>query len=116
MSEEGIINEYILPNGIRILHKHRSGQIAHLAMMVGTGMRDEQPDENGLAHFVEHMIFKGTKRRKAYHVLSCLENIGGDLNAYTTKEETCIHASFLKESQGNRSFCRHSIQQHIPGK
>lgn len=97
MSEEGIISEYILPNGIRILHKHRSGQIAHLAMMVGTGMRDEQPDENGLAHFVEHMIFKGTKRRKAYHVLSCLENIGGDLNAYTTKEETCIHASFLKE-------------------
>ena len=47
MSEEGIISEYILPNGIRILHKHRSGQIAHLAMMVGTGMRDEQPDENG---------------------------------------------------------------------
>ena len=65
--------------------------------MVNTGMRDELDNENGLAHFVEHMLFKGTKKRKAYHVLSCLENVGGELNAYTTKEETCIHASFLKE-------------------
>lgn len=97
MSEESIISEYILPNGIKILHKHRSGAIAHLSLMVNTGMRDEFADENGLAHFVEHMLFKGTKKRKAYHVLSCLENVGGELNAYTTKEETCIHASFLKE-------------------
>ena len=97
MSEESIISEFILPNGIKILHKHRSGAIAHLALMVNTGMRDELDNENGLAHFVEHMLFKGTKKRKAYHVLSCLENVGGELNAYTTKEETCIHASFLKE-------------------
>ena len=97
MSEESIISEYILPNGIKILHKHRSGSIAHLSLMVNTGMRDELANENGLAHFVEHMLFKGTKKRKAYHVLSCLENVGGELNAYTTKEETCIHASFLKE-------------------
>lgn len=60
-------------------------------------MRDELEDENGLAHFIEHLIFKGTKHRKAYHILSCLENVGGDLNAFTTKEETCVHASFLKE-------------------
>ena len=97
MPEENIISEYILPNGIKILHKHRPGAIAHLSLMVNTGMRDELPDENGLAHFIEHMMFKGTKKRKAYHVLSCLENVGGELNAYTTKEETCIHASFLKE-------------------
>lgn len=97
MLEEGVISEYILPNGIRILHKYRNGIVAHLALMVNTGMRDELSGENGLAHFVEHMLFKGTKKRKAYHVLSCLENVGGELNAYTTKEETCVHASFLKE-------------------
>lgn len=97
MTEDSLISEYTLPNGIKILHKYRSGEIAHLALMVNTGMRDELPNENGLAHFVEHMLFKGTKKRKAYHVLCCLENVGGELNAYTTKEETCIHASFIKE-------------------
>ena len=97
MLEESIISEYILPNGIRLIHKHRAGAVAHLSLMVNTGMRDEAANENGLAHFIEHMLFKGTKKRKAYHVLSCLENVGGELNAYTTKEETCIHASFLKE-------------------
>lgn len=97
MTEENIVSQYVLPNGITILHKYRGGDVAHIALMVNTGMRDEMPNENGLAHLIEHMLFKGTKRRKAYHVLSCLENVGGDLNAYTTKEETCIHASFLKE-------------------
>ena len=97
MPEDSTISIYTLPNGIKILHKHRPGAGAHLALMVNTGMRDELSNENGLAHFVEHMLFKGTKKRKAYHILSCLENVGGELNAYTTKEETCIHASFLKE-------------------
>ena len=97
MPEDNTISIYTLPNGIKILHKHRPGAVAHLALMVNTGMRDELSNENGLAHFVEHMLFKGTKKRKAYHILSCLENVGGELNAYTTKEETCIHASFLKE-------------------
>ena len=97
MTEENIVSKHVLPNGITILHKYRGGDVAHIALMVNTGMRDEMPNENGLAHLIEHMLFKGTKRRKAYHVLSCLENVGGDLNAYTTKEETCIHASFLKE-------------------
>ena len=97
MTEDSFVSEYILSNGIKVLHKYRSGNVAHLALMVNTGMRDEASDENGLAHFIEHMLFKGTKKRKAYHILSCLENVGGDLNAYTTKEETCIHASFLKE-------------------
>ena len=65
--------------------------------MVNTGSRDEAPEKNGLAHFVEHALFKGTKKRKAYHIISRLEDVGGDLNAYTTKEETCIHASFLHD-------------------
>lgn len=97
MFEESKISEYILPNGIKIIHKHRPGAVAHIALMVNTGMRDELTNENGLAHFIEHMLFKGTKKRRAYHILSCLENVGGELNAYTTKEETCIHASFLKD-------------------
>ena len=100
MSDETLISQSILRNGIKLLHRRRVGEVAHLALMVNAGMRDERPDENGLAHFIEHLVFKGTKRRKAYHILSCLENVGGDLNAYTTKEETCIHASFLKEHLG----------------
>ena len=97
MSEEQLISQATLTNGIKIIHRHRAGELSHLALMVNAGMRDEKADENGLAHFIEHLVFKGTKRRKAYHILSCLENVGGELNAFTTKEETCIHASFLKE-------------------
>ena len=58
MLEESIISEYILPNGIKILHKYRAGVVAHMSLMVNTGMRDEAADENGLAHFIEHMLFK----------------------------------------------------------
>ena len=97
MSDEQLISQAILKNGIKIIHRYRAGELSHLALMVNAGMRDEKADENGLAHFIEHLVFKGTKRRKAYHILSCLENVGGELNAFTTKEETCIHASFLKE-------------------
>ena len=89
--------EAVLPNGIRLIHKEKQGEIAHLVLMVETGTRDEMAHENGLAHFVEHTIFKGTQNRKAYHILSCLDNVGGDLNAFTTKEETCLQATFLKQ-------------------
>ena len=84
-----------LPNGIRLLHRQKKGEIAHLVLVVGTGSRDERDDQNGMAHFIEHTVFKGTKNRKPYHILSCLDNVGGDLNAFTTKEETCLQASFL---------------------
>ena len=84
-----------LPNGIRLLHRQKKGEIAHLVLVVGTGSRDEREAENGMAHFIEHTIFKGTRNRKPYHILSCLDNVGGDLNAFTTKEETCLQASFL---------------------
>ena len=94
---ENKFNEAVLPNGIRLIHKEKQSEIAHLVLMVETGTRDELPHQNGLAHFVEHTIFKGTQNRKAYHILSCLDNVGGDLNAFTTKEETCIQATFLKQ-------------------
>jgi predicted Zn-dependent peptidase len=85
-----------LDNGIKLIHRQNSAPVSHLALMVNTGSRDEDLSENGVAHLIEHMIFKGTNKRKAFHVISFLENVGCDLNAYTTKEETCIHGTFLK--------------------
>jgi len=84
-------------NGIRFIHYRVSSPVAHCAILVNTGSRDELPEEHGLAHFVEHTMFKGTIHRKPWHIISALEDVGGDLNAYTTKEETCVHASFMKE-------------------
>jgi len=86
-----------LDNGIRLVHYRIPGLVAHCGLIINTGSRDESEAEHGIAHFIEHMLFKGTKKRKAYHILSRLEDVGGELNAYTTKEETAIHASFLKE-------------------
>jgi predicted Zn-dependent peptidase len=86
-----------LKNGIKLVHKPTTSLIAHAGLFFNAGSRDEEIDEHGLAHFIEHVFFKGTKNRKAYHINSRLEDVGGDLNAYTTKEETCIHASFMKE-------------------
>jgi predicted Zn-dependent peptidase len=86
-----------LDNGIRLVHYRIPGLVAHCGLIINTGSRDETVTEHGVAHFIEHMLFKGTKKRKAYHILSRLEDVGGELNAYTTKEETAIHASFLKE-------------------
>ncbi len=86
-----------LKNGIRIAHKRTSSPVAYCSLMINTGSRDELEHEHGLAHFIEHVIFKGTKKRKAFHIMSRLEDVGGELNAYTSKEETVIHATFLKE-------------------
>ncbi|MGC1389443.1 MAG: pitrilysin family protein [Bacteroidales bacterium] len=86
-----------LNNGIRLVHYRIPGLVAHCGLIINSGSRDETSPEHGIAHFIEHMLFKGTKKRKAYHILSRLEDVGGELNAYTTKEETAIHASFLKE-------------------
>ena len=88
---------HTLPNGIRLVHSQTYSEVAHCGIIINTGSRDELPDEHGIAHLIEHMLFKGTTHRKAYHILSRLEDVGGELNAYTTKEETAIHASFLKE-------------------
>ncbi len=86
-----------LSNGLRVLHVPANGPVSHIGLFINAGTRDEKPEENGLAHFIEHTIFKGTKKRKAYHILTRLESVGGDLNAYTTKEETCIYATVLNE-------------------
>lgn len=88
---------YTLRNGIRIIHRQDKSPVAYCGLLINTGSRDEKPEEHGIAHFIEHVIFKGTKKRKAYHVLSRLDDVGGELNAYTTKEETCIYAAFLKQ-------------------
>ncbi len=92
--------EHTLPNGLRIVFQPTKTFVGHCALLINTGSRDEDENENGMAHFIEHNLFKGTKHRKAYHVLSRLDDVGGELNAYTTKEETVIHASFLQEHYG----------------
>jgi len=92
-----IYNYKILPNGIRIIHKQVSSPVSHAGVIVNTGTRDENKDEEGIAHFIEHLIFKGTHKRNTYQVLSYLENVGGDINAYTTKEETFFYTSILNE-------------------
>ena len=91
------ILRHSLANGIRLVHHRIPGIVAHCGLIINAGSRDEQVDEHGIAHFIEHMLFKGTAKRKPYHILSRLEDVGGELNAYTTKEETAIHASFMKE-------------------
>jgi predicted Zn-dependent peptidase len=88
---------HTLDNGIRLVHYSIPGLVAHCGLIINTGSRDETGPEHGIAHFIEHMLFKGTKKRKAYYIMSRLEDVGGELNAYTTKEETAVHASFLKE-------------------
>jgi predicted Zn-dependent peptidase len=88
---------HTLDNGVRLVHHRIPGMVAHCGLVINTGSRDEKHEEHGIAHFIEHMLFKGTTKRKAYHILSRLEDVGGELNAYTTKEETAVHASFLKD-------------------
>ncbi|MCF8453994.1 MAG: insulinase family protein [Pedobacter sp.] len=85
-----------LQNGIRILHKPSPSNISHACIIINAGSRDENPSKDGLAHFIEHLLFKQTEKRNTNQILNRLELVGGDLNAYTTKEYTCIHASFLK--------------------
>ena len=87
---------YTLPNGIKGIHRRTRSSVAHCALVINAGTRDEHKDEYGLAHFAEHAIFKGTKHRKAYQINCRLENRGGELNAYTTKEDTTIHATTLR--------------------
>lgn len=88
---------HTLKNGIRIIHQRTDSPVAHLGILINAGSRDETEEEHGLAHFIEHSVFKGTQKRKAYHVLSRIEGVGGELNAYTTKEETVLYSTFLTE-------------------
>lgn len=89
-------NIFTLRNGIRVIHKETKGsEVSHCGLLINAGSRDESRNEQGLAHFIEHTIFKGTKKRKAFHILNRLDAVGGELNAYTSKEVTCVYASFL---------------------
>nr|WP_221269258.1 pitrilysin family protein [Mucilaginibacter sp. X5P1]MBB6139437.1 putative Zn-dependent peptidase [Mucilaginibacter sp. X5P1] len=88
---------HTLPNGIRILLKHSPSTITHCCFVLNAGSRDEPLHQEGLAHFIEHLLFKETEKRNTSQILNRLELVGADLNAYTTKEYTCIHASLLKQ-------------------
>jgi predicted Zn-dependent peptidase len=87
--------EFELSNGIRCVFQERRSEIIHVGLMINVGARDEVKEKEGLAHFIEHALFKGTSNRKAYHILNRLEEVGAELNAFTTKEETCVYASCL---------------------
>ena len=87
----------ILKNGLRWIHQEVRSPTGHIGLIIQAGSRDESPEEEGLAHFIEHLLFKGTKKRKAFHIISRIEDVGGELNAYTGKEETTLYASFLRE-------------------
>ena len=88
---------YTLPNGLKIIHKPDNTAVTYCGMVINTGSRDEGNDEQGMAHFIEHMLFKGTEKRRSGHIINRLENVGGELNAYTSKEETVVYAIVLKE-------------------
>jgi len=88
---------YTLPNGLRIIHKPDESAVTYCGIVINTGSRDETETEQGMAHFIEHMLFKGTDKRRSGHIINRLENVGGELNAYTSKEETVVYAIVLKE-------------------
>lgn len=88
---------FTLPNGLRVVHRYSDSPVAHCGLIVNAGSRDENDNEQGMAHFIEHVLFKGTKKRRAFHILSRLEDVGGELNAYTSKEETILYASVLEQ-------------------
>ena len=86
-----------MANGIRLVFRRNQSVVMHCGVYINAGSRDETKDEEGMAHFIEHAIFKGTKKRKSYHILNRIDGVGGELNAYTTKEETCIYASAMTQ-------------------
>lgn len=90
-------NIILLNNGIRVVYEYRDSFVAHMGVMILSGSRFEGPGEDGLAHFVEHCIFKGTKKRNSIQIVSDLDKVGGELNAYTNKEELCVYASFRRQ-------------------
>ena len=97
MQENSQTFYHILPNGIKIVHRQTSSPVAYIGVMVGAGTRDEKPEENGMAHYIEHCVFKGTQHHSARQIIHAIEGIGGEINAYTTKEETTFYAAILTE-------------------
>lgn len=96
MNQEDL-RRWELNNGIRVIFRRVKSVVGHCCLMMGAGSRDELLHEHGLAHFIEHVMFKGTRKRKSFHILNRIDSVGGELNAYTTKEETCLYASFQNQ-------------------
>lgn len=92
-----IYHTHTLSNGLRIIHAQNQSAVAYCGYAIDAGTRDESENEQGMAHFVEHLIFKGTQKRHSWHILNRMEHVGGDLNAYTNKEETVVYSAFLVE-------------------
>lgn len=90
-------NTLTLNNGLRIIHLPSEGQVLYCGYQINVGSRNEAKEEEGLAHFCEHVTFKGTKRRKAWHIINSLESVGGELNAFTNKEDTVYYTAILKD-------------------
>ena len=97
MQENSQTFYHILSNGIKIVHRWTPSPVAYVGVMVGAGTRDEKPEENGMAHYIEHCVFKGTAHHSARQIIHAIEGVGGEINAYTTKEETTFYAAILAE-------------------
>ena len=97
MQENSQTFYHILPNGVKIVHRWTPSPVAYVGVMVGAGTRDEAPEQNGMAHYIEHCVFKGTTHHSARQIIHAIEGIGGEINAYTTKEETTFYAAILCE-------------------
>ena len=97
MQENSQTFYHILPNGVKIVHRWTPSPVAYVGVMVGAGTRHETPEENGMAHYIEHCVFKGTPHHSARQIIHAIEGIGGEINAYTTKEETTFYAAILAE-------------------
>lgn len=97
MQENTQIFYHTLPNNIKIVHSRTQSAVAYVGVMIGAGTRDERPEENGIAHYIEHCVFKGTVFHSARQIISQIEGVGGEINAYTTKEETTFYAATLNE-------------------
>ena len=90
------IESYTLPSGLKLIHSYVDSPVSYCGFAINAGTRDEQSGQFGIAHFIEHLLFKGTSKRGYRHIINRMENVGGELNAYTTKEETFIYAVFWK--------------------
>jgi predicted Zn-dependent peptidase len=90
-------NTYTLQNGLRIIHLPSTSRVVYCGYQIAAGTRDERVGEEGLAHFCEHMTFKGTEKRNALQIINALEGLGGELNAFTNKEDTTFYAAISKE-------------------
>jgi predicted Zn-dependent peptidase len=88
---------HTLPNGLRIIYLPKKSEVTFCGITINAGSRDENRDEEGCAHFAEHLLFKGTRKKNARQIINRLEDIGGELNAYTSKEETVVYAAATKK-------------------